>query len=373
MFDRILEKRILEVWADDKVIICIGARQVGKSTLITKICMEKGEFLFINGDDPEVHILLADAGEKRLLQLIGKHKIVFIDEAQRIKNIGLISKIIFDRIKNVKLILSGSSALEMANQLNEPLTGRKWEFHLWPISWKELEGKYGFLDASLQLEKRLIYGMYPEVILKSDQEQDILKQLASSYLYKDILNLQNIRKPEVLQNLLHALALQVGSEVNYNELAQLLRIDRKTVEEYIGLLEKTFIIFRLPALSRNERNEINNGKKIYFYDNGMRNAVLGDFRPLPLRQDYGSLWENFIISELRKKVDYDQITNRDYFWRTYQQQEIDYIIEKNGQFYAYEIKWNPMRKVKFPVTFTKAYPDTETHIINRNNFMDYLL
>lgn len=373
MFDRKLEKTILEAWDDDKVIICIGARQVGKSTLITKVCREKGEFLFINGDDPEVHILLADAGEKRLLQLIGKHKIVFIDEAQRIKNIGLISKIIFDRIKNVKLILSGSSALEMANQLNEPLTGRKWEFHLWPISWKELEGKYGFLDASLQLEKRLIYGMYPEVILKSDQEQDILKQLASSYLYKDILNLQNIRKPEVLQNLLHALALQVGSEVNYNELAQLLRIDRKTVEEYIGLLEKTFIIFRLPALSRNERNEINNGKKIYFYDNGMRNAVLGDFRPLPLRQDYGSLWENFIISELRKKVDYDQITNRDYFWRTYQQQEIDYIIEKNGQFYAYEIKWNPMRKVKFPVTFTKAYPDTETHIINRNNFMDYLL
>ena len=191
-------------------------------------------------------------------------------------------------------------------------------------------------------------------------------------MYKDILNLQNIRKPEVLQNLLHALALQVGSEVNYNELAQLIRLDRKTVEEYIGLLEKIFIIFRLPALSRNQRNEISNGRKIYFYDNGMRNAIIGDFRPLAVRQDIGALWENFIISELKKKNSYEHLMYREYFWRTYQQQEIDYILEKNGQFFAYEIKWNKTQKVKFPVTFTQAYQNVETHIINRDNFTEYL-
>jgi len=372
MFDRILRKRIDEHWADDKVIICIGPRQVGKSTLLNKICKDNGDYLFINGDDPEYQLLLTDVGEKRLLQIIGNHKVVFIDEAQRIKNIGLTSKIIFDRIKDVKLILCGSSALEMANQLNEPLTGRKWEFNLWPISWSELIGRYGYLEAVLQLETRLVYGMYPEVISKPNNEQDILKQLASSYLYKDILNLQNIRKPEVLQNLLHALALQVGSEVNYNELAQLIRLDRKTVEEYIGLLEKIFIIFRLPALSRKQRNEISNGRKIYFYDNGTRNAIIGDFRPLAVRQDIGALWENFIISELKKKNSYEHLMYREYFWRTYQQQEIDYILEKNGQFFAYEIKWNKTQKVKFPVTFTQAYQNVETHIINRDNFTEYL-
>jgi predicted AAA+ superfamily ATPase len=372
MFDRILRKRIDEHWSDDKVIICIGPRQVGKSTLLNKICKDNGDYLFINGDDPEYQLLLTDVGEKRLLQIIGNHKVVFIDEAQRIKNIGLTSKIIFDRIKDVKLILCGSSALEMANQLNEPLTGRKWEYNLWPISWSELIGRYGYLEAVLQLETRLVYGMYPEVISKPNNEQDILKQLASSYLYKDILNLQNIRKPEVLQNLLHALALQVGSEVNYNELAQLIRLDRKTVEEYIGLLEKIFIIFRLPALSRNQRNEISNGRKIYFYDIGMRNAIIGDFRPLAVRQDIGALWENFIISELKKKNSYEHLMYREYFWRTYQQQEIDYILEKNGQFFAYEIKWNKTQKVKFPVTFTQAYQNVETHIINRDNFTEYL-
>ena len=367
-----MKSQILDTWKDDKVIVCIGARQVGKSTLISDICSGKGDYLYINGDDPEIHALLHNAGEKRLQQLIGSHKIVFIDEAQRIENIGLIAKIIFDRLKNVKLLISGSSALEISSKINEPLTGRKWEYHLWPICWSELSHHFGLLDALTQLENRIIYGMYPEVVLSGERTVEKLKQLAGSYLYKDVLNIQNIKKPEVLQKLLHALALQVGNEVNYNELSKMIGVDRRTIEEYIGLLEKTFIIFKLSSFNRNERTEISKGKKIYFYDNGIRNAIIGDFRALPLRQDTGNLWENFIISELRKKSDYAQVPFRDYFWRTFQQQEIDYVLEQNGKITAFEIKWNSLKKVKFPQTFTNNYPNAETYLLDKENFFDFL-
>lgn len=374
MIQRLSRRKILQKWdTDDKVIVCTGARQVGKSTLLRGICEEKGRYLYLNGDDPDVNIMLENAGERKLRQIIGDFPIVFIDEAQRIKNVGLISKIIYDQIKGVKLILSGSSALEINNMVNEPLTGRKWEFQLWQISWQEYIDFFGYAETILQLENRMIFGMYPEIIMNQNSEKENLKHLTSSYLYKDILSIQNIRKPEILDKLLFALALQIGNEVNYNELAQLLKIDRKTIEEYISLLEKLYVIFKLPPLSRNERKEISSSRKIYFYDIGIRNAIIDNFSPLTMRQDVGAIWENFIISELKKKISYEQNYYRNYFWRTYQQQEIDYIQEFENQLFAFEIKWNENKKVRFSSTYKSLYPHSLTSLINKGNFVEFLL
>ncbi len=306
------------------------------------------------------------------MRLLNGHQLVFIDEAQRVKNSGLTLKIIVDRIKNVQLLVSGSSALEIANEINEPLTGRKWEYMLYPISWEELADYVGFLDAERQLDHRLIYGMYPEVIMHPGQEKEILLQLAGSYLYKDILSMNGIRKPDLLEKLLKALALQMGSEVSYNELSQLLEVDKKTIVHYLDLLEKAFVVFRLPPLSRNLRNEINRSRKVYFFDNGIRNALIANFQPLSLRQDVGALWESFLISEGMKRLHYRAIRANRYFWRTHQQQEIDYIEEFDGVLHAYEFKWNPSKKVRFPKTFLNAYPNHQVSIITRNNYWDLL-
>lgn len=371
--ERIIENQLIKEWGSGKVLVVLGPRQVGKTTLIKNLCTKKGEFLFLNGDDPSIIILLNNTGENQLRQIIGKFKTVFIDEAQRIPNIGITAKIIHDQLKGVRLILSGSSALELANHLNEPLTGRKWEHLLYPISWQEFSDYSGFLKAKLNLNTRLVYGMYPEVITAKENAPDVLRQLAGSYLYKDILQYGGIRKPEILQKLLMALALQIGSEVNYNELANTLRIDRNTVENYIQLLEKVFVIFRLNPLSRNVRNELSSGRKIYFYDNGIRNALLGDFKPVEVRNDIGQLWENFIISERMKLNGYANKIIFSYYWRTYQQQEIDLIEEKNGKFSAFECKWNSAKKSKFSKTFSENYQPKEMNIIHPENFTDFLL
>ncbi|MBK8927923.1 MAG: ATP-binding protein [Crocinitomicaceae bacterium] len=373
MIDRVLEKRLLEKWNDDKVIIVLGPRQVGKTTLLKKLCQDSGDFLFLNGDDPSMISLLSNAGENQLRQIIGNYKLLFIDEAQRIPNIGIKAKIIHDQIKEVKLVLSGSSALELADRLNESLTGRKWEYLMYPISWAEFSDHIGFLKAKLNIHTRLIYGMYPEVLTAVRNENQILTQLAGSYLYKDILQYGGIRKPEILQKLLIALALQIGSEVNYNELANTLRVDRNTVESYIHLLEKVFVIFKLNPLSRNARNELSTGRKIYFYDNGIRNAIIGDFKPVEIRTDTGQLWENFIISERLKMNCYSNKMVFSYYWRTYQQREIDLIEECNGVFSAFECKWNANRKSTFPKGFSDNYKPKEMKVINQENFTDYLL
>jgi uncharacterized protein len=373
MIERILLNAINRQWNSGKVIIVIGPRQAGKTTLLTRICDEKGPYLFINGDDPEVRGLFENAGEKKLRQIIGKQETVFIDEAQRITSIGLTAKIIHDRMKEVRLIISGSSALEISNAMNEPLTGRKWEHYLFPVSWQELVDYTGFINARTQLNTRLIYGMYPEVIMQAQDAQNVLKTLAGSYLYKDLLQYEGVRKPELLDRLLIALALQIGSEVNYNELSGLLRVDRNTIERYVDLLEKAFVIFRLKPLGRNLRNELTTGRKIYFYDNGIRNALIGDFKPIDLRNDKGALWENFIISERLKKNSYDGWYGRSYFWRTYQQQEIDLVEEIDGKFYVYEIKWNARAKTKFSRTFSDNYKPESSHYVTPDNFEEILL
>ncbi len=366
LFDIIFAKK-------NKAIIVLGPRQSGKTTLLNEVTGGMENKLFLDCDDPLVRELLENANTEKLRQIIGNFTVVFIDEAQRVKNIGLTLKIITDQFKQVQLFVSGSSSLELANEINEPLTGRKWEYILYPVSWEELQNHFGYLKSLQQLEQRLIFGMYPEVITGFGSEQGILKQITDSYLYKDILSFKGIRKPEVLIKLLKALAFQVGNEVSYNELGNMLQIDKNTVNSYIDLLEKVYIVFRLQPLSRNLRNEISTNRKIYFYDNGVRNALIANYNPLSMRQDSGALWENFLISERIKYINYNQIFVNQYFWRTTQQQEIDYIEEREGKIFAYEFKWNPNTKVRFSETFLKNYTSVETKVINNRNFHDFLI
>jgi predicted AAA+ superfamily ATPase len=370
--ERNLKITLNNEWNSGKVLIILGPRQVGKTTLIKDVCEENGDFLFFNGDDYEDKMLLTDTSENKLRLLIGNHKTVFVDEAQKIKDIGTTLKIIHDRIPDVRVIVSGSSALDIANSVNEPLTGRKWEHQLFPISWNELIKYQGYKEVRKNLNHHLVFGMYPEVLMNPFKAEDILKELANSYLYKDILQFDAIRKPEVIDKLLLALALQVGAEINYNELSNSLRIDRVTVENYISLLEKAFIVFRLHPFAKNVRNEISTNRKVYFYDNGIRNAILRNYLPLENRQDVGALWENFLIAEKIKIRSYQKWNGRNYFWRTYAQQEIDYIEESNGNLSAYEFKWNPKAKAKFPSTFISNYNPIEKLIVTPDNMDEFL-
>ena len=352
------------------VIVSIGPRQVGKTTLINSILKDK-EYLFLDGDDNTVTETLANANTEILKSIIGNHKYIFIDEVQRIPNIGLKLKIIVDQIKDVQVIVSGSSSLDINNATQEPLTGRKFEFHMFPISWKEFENSVGYIKAQQQLEIRLLYGMYPDVINNFGTEYEILKNLVSSYLYKDILALAGIRKSEVLEKILRALAMQVGSEVSYNEIAQLVGVDKNTVNNYIDLLEKSFVIFRLTSFSKNIRNEIKANKKIYFYDNGVLNMLIGNFNALEFRQDKGALWENFLVSERMKQLSYTQSIAKPYFWRTTTQQEIDYIEINADKVSAYEFKWATTKKAKLPKSFSDAY-NPSFLVVNKDNFREFL-
>ena len=353
-----------------KVIVLIGPRQVGKTTLINSI-LNKSDYLFLDCDDNIVAETLSMANTEKLKNIIGSYKYVFIDEVQRIPNIGLKLKIMVDQIKNVQVIVSGSSAFDINNATQEPLTGRKFEFQMYPVSWSEFEKNVGFMKALQQLELRLLYGMYPDVINNLGSEYDILKNLVSSYLYKDILALAGIRKSNVLEKILQSLALQVGNEVSYNEIAQLVGIDKNTVNNYIDLLEKSFVIFRLNSFSKNIRNEIKANKKIYFYDNGVRNMIIGNFNSLSLRQDKGALWENFMVSERMKILSYTQSVAKPYFWRTTTQQEIDYVETYADEVRAFEFKWLNTKKVKLPKSFIEAY-NPDFLVVDTENFRDFL-
>jgi uncharacterized protein len=372
MINRKLEEIIKKSIDRGKAILLLGPRQTGKTTLLTKVISENGDFILLDCDEILIREKLEDANIESLKQLIGNHKYVFIDEAQRVKNIGLSLKIIIDRIKNVQLFVSGSSALELANEINEPLTGRKWEYTLLPISWEEFRLHFGYLKSQQQLEQRLIYGMYPDVINHLGEEEAVLKQLSNSFLYKDLLAIKSVRKPELLPKILKALALQLGNEVSNNELSNLLKVSKDTIAAYIDLLEKAFIVFRLEPFSRNLRNEISTNRKIYFYDNGIRNSLISNFNPLSIRQDSGALWENFLINERKKYLFNNQTSANTYFWRTTQQQEIDYIEEKEGQIFAYEFKWSAKSKAKISKTFISAY-NPKISIINKENFEDFVL
>jgi len=369
MFDRTIEYIIKEKINGGKAIVVVGARQVGKTTLIKKILKDK-DYLFLDADDPSTRSLLQSPTTEQIRTFIGDYKYVFIDEAQRIPGIGLTLKIITDQFKNVQLFVSGSSSFDLGNVLNEPLTGRKWEYELFPVSWEEYENKIGVIKSEQQIQNRLLYGLYPEVINNQGKERETLKNLLNSYLYRDILAFSDIRKPEVLEKLLQALALQMGSEVNYNELSQLIGINKITVQKYIDILEKGYVVFRLNSFSRNIRNEIKQNRKIYFYDNGIRNIIIGNFNQLDLRVDKGVLWENFLVSERRKQNLYKDTFAKMYFWRTKQQQEVDFVEEHNGQIVGFEFKWNS-KKTRFPQTFIEAYK-AKGHVIDRKNFREFV-
>ena len=364
-----LEKRLFK----GKVLLIFGARQTGKSTLVENLLKNQDqESIVLNGDDADVRELLSDTTATKLKAIIGNKKIILIDEAQRIKNVGLILKLITDQIKDVQPIATGSSAFELSNQVNEPLTGRKYEFMLYPVSFQEMVNYHGLLTEKRLLEHRMQFGYYPEIVTNAGEEKERLKLLASSYLYKDLLMLEQIKKPALLEKLLNALALQLGSEVNYNELGQLIGSDRKTVEKYIDLLKKAFVIFELPAFSRNVRNEIKKGKKIYFYDCGIRNAVINNFKPMNSRADTGALWENFVIAERIKFLNNSEKEAKHFFWRTTQQQEIDLIEENEEGLRAFECKWNKKAKGRIPLTFKENYPEAEIRIVFPENIEEII-
>jgi len=372
MIRRTLEQMIFSRCGKGKAIIIAGARQTGKTTLLKSMFGARPDTFFIDADEPDVRALFDDPSSSRLRLTFAGHNTVIIDEAQRIKNIGLKLKLITDKIPEIQLIATGSSSFELANEINEPLTGRKWEYTLFPLSFGEMCIHHGLTEEKRLLPVRLIYGYYPEVVATPGEEKALLRQLTDSYLYKDILMWENIRKPEKLVRLLQLLAFQIGNEVSYNELGQNLSIDNETVEKYLQLLEKTFVIFRLGSFSRNLRNELKQARKIYFYDNGIRNALIANFNPPELRNDTGALWENFIISERIKYTHYKGIWANRYFWRTHAQQEIDFIEERDGALYAYEFKWSEKKKGKISASFLNAYPGSNTGTINRDNFESIL-
>lgn len=374
MIVRIQEHNIREWLNKGKAIIVTGPRQVGKTTLVRHITQSLDrKTLWLTGDDPETRVLLDNISLARLQAIVGQNEVVVVDEAQRFTNAGLMLKLITDQMPRVQLFVTGSSSLDIASQTKESLTGRKFEFSLYPLSFVEMSRHRGFLEERSLLEHRMLYGYYPEV---ADQEpkraQKTLNDLSDGLMYKDILTLDQIKKPSLLVKLLQALALQLGSEVSYNEVAQLIGADPVTVEKYLDLLEQSFVVFRLPSLSRNARNEIRKGRKVYFFDNGIRNSIIKNFSPLALRTDTGALWENFLLAERMKRNAYTDYLCNTYFWRTTTQQEIDYIEDADGKLHAFEFKWQSSKPARFPKSFQEAYPGSEVTLITRENFETFV-
>ena len=374
MISRIIESYITPLLGGKKAIIVMGARQVGKSTLLHQILGQRDDVVWMNGDDLDVQELFANLTSTRMRAILGEKKLLVVDEAQRIADIGLRLKLITDQVPGVQVIATGSSSFELASKVNEPLTGRKREFKMFPLTFAEMVRHTQFLDESRMIPHRMVYGYYPEVVSSPGDERVVLKELSDSYLYKDILSLDSINKPDKLVRLLKALALQIGSQVSYNELGILIGLDSKTVERYVDILEKSFIVFRLGTFSRNQRNELKSSRKIYFWDLGIRNAVIGNLAQVENRADVGELWKNFVIAERMKLNVYDGSFAQSYFWRTRQQHEIDYLEDVDGQLHAFEFKWNERKaNVKCPDSFSTAYPEATFQVITPKNIEDFLM
>lgn len=373
MIQRTIQSRIEGSLFKGKAVIIYGARQVGKTTLIRAIQKKypESDSLYINCDEPDLRATLTEVTSTELKALIGRKKIIFIDEAQRVKNIGITLKLFVDNFPDRQIVATGSSSLDLSNEIIEPLTGRKYEFQLFPFSLAELQQKYSKLELRRLLEKRIIFGMYPEIVEKPDEGSVLLKSLAGSYLYKDVLQYQNLRHPELLDKLLTALALQMGSEVSYGELGNLLGINKDTVANYIQLLEKAFVIFRLSPFSRNLRSELTKLRKIYFYDTGIRNTLINNFNPVNMRQDIGPLWENFMISERLKRNFNSGNDVNTFFWRTHQQQEIDYLEESGGVLAGFEFKWKSGKR-SAPKIFLETYAGSRIEFIDHQNYENFV-
>jgi len=376
LLKRTIQQNIEKHLFEGKIIIIYGARQVGKTTLVKQILKSQKieNSLYLNCDEPDVRQSITNKTSTELKSLLGNNKLIIIDEAQRVENIGLTLKLIVDNYSEIQIIATGSSSFDLANRIVEPLTGRKYEFYLYPFSINELSQKFTSpFDQNRLLEQEIIFGMYPEIINNSSRASEHLKEITKSYLYKDILQFLEIKNSDLLYQLLQALALQIGNEVSYNELANLLKIDKKTVQRYISILEQAFVIFRVNPFGRNLRTELKKKRKIYFYDTGIRNALIDNLNPIRLRNDIGVLWENFITSERLKHNHNHQHFIHSYFWRTHAQQEIDYLEEKNSRLSAFEFKWGDKKSSQqAPKPFRDAYPNTPFEVITEDNYQKFV-
>lgn len=358
----------------NKVVVIYGPRRCGKTTLINKYLEQtSGKHLLVSGEDIVVQEFLKSQSIAKLQQFIGSNSLLVIDEAQKIKGIGLNLKLIVDHIKDIKVVVTGSSAFDLAREVGEPLTGRKFTLKLFPLAQLELMQIEERHETAANLESRLIYGSYPDVVLAGDSRmrEMHLKEIVNSYLYKDILELEGIKHPDKIVRLLQLLVYQIGKEVSLTEIGTQLGISKNTVERYLELLEKSFVLYRLTGFSRNLRKEISKSSRYYFYDNGIRNALVNNFNPLSLRDDTGMLWENYIIMERLKKQEYTGISANNYFWRTYDQKEIDLIEERAGNLFGYEIKWKK-GKVKPPREWLEGYKHSTYEVINSENYLGFI-
>lgn len=374
MIHRTIEDQIRQLIGSRKAIVIMGARQVGKSTLLQQLFGQSRDVLWLNGDDADTQDLFATASSARLRAIIGSNKFIVVDEAQRIADVGLRLKLITDQIPGVQVVATGSSSFQLAAKVNESLVGRKREFRMFPLSFAEMATHTNLLDELRLIPHRLVYGYYPEVVANPGDERATLKEIVDGYLYKDILSLDNINKPDKLARLVKALALQIGNLVSYNEVGNLIGLDSKTVEKYVDVLEKSYIVFRLGSFSRNLRNELKMSRKIYFWDLGIRNAVIGNLAQVESRTDVGALWENFVIAERLKRNAYCTSFAQPYFWRTSQQKEVDYVEEQDGRLMAFEFKWNDRKgQAKCPAQFSESYPDATFQVVTPGNVEEFLM
>lgn len=368
---RTIEQKIKDYFFKGKAIIVYGARQVGKTTLIKSLSESHPDNLYLNCDEPDVRQMLTNRSSTELRHMLAGKRVLFIDEAQRVKDIGITLKLLIDNIKDLQIVATGSSSFELSDSVTEPLTGRKYEFYLHTLSIGEIRQIFSDLEINRLIEQFVIYGMYPEIITKPEDKDINLKSLSDSYLFKDILVYERIKNHDTLRRLLQALALQIGSEVSYTELAGMLGIDKKTVESYIDILQKAFIVFKLYPYSTNLRNELKKKKKIYFYDTGIRNALINNFNPSHLRTDWGGLWENFIIAERLKYLSNNFINCNSYFWKNTYKQEVDLVEVTAGDLTAIEIK-HRLNKSTNLKAFLQAYPNAKTKTIDRTNYLQFL-
>lgn len=373
MFNRNIYKDIVTHFFKGFAIVLIGPRQVGKTTLIQELAKnEQFKTVYYNCDEPDVKRSLENITSTQIKNLVANNEVIIIDEAQRVENIGITLKLMVDNFKDKQFIVTGSSALEIADKIFEPLTGRQLLYHLYPLCVNEIyEGKT-HIEIARNINWHLVYGSYPKVVTDKADGELILKNLAGQYLYKDVLSWKDIRKPDLLDKILHLLALQISTEVSLNELATQLKVSVSTVDSYIDLLEKSGVVYKLKSFSTNERKEVTKMKKIYFWDNGIRNAILGRFDAIENRTDVGALWENFIITERIKMNFYQQKNVRSYFWRSKQQQEIDYVEVMDEKIIGFESKYNPMSKGKPTKAFTNLYPKATANIIHTENFFSFV-
>lgn len=372
--NRIIQHQVENRIVPGKVVVLLGPRQVGKTTLLQDIlAKESVPFLFVSGEDRAVQAWLGSQSIETLRQNIGQYELLVVDEAQHVPNIGLNLKLIVDHLPHLRILATGSSSFDLSNQTGEPLVGRKWEFELYPISQLELASTEAPFQTEELLSQRLIYGSYPEIIttVGLSNKRELLNNIVNGYLYKDLLMFEEIRKSKKIVDILSLLAFQIGSMVSVHEISQSIGMNIRTIEKYLDLLEKVFVIKRLGGYSRNLRKEISKGSKFYFWDNGIRNAVINNFNELNLRNDVGALWENYLVTERLKKQRYTKIYSNNYFWRTYDQKEVDFVEERDGRLYGFEFKWSKPNP-KPPSLWLETYPEATFEAIYPGNYLPFI-